>query len=84
MEIRTFICEPYVDPVTFGITYRIILYHNDIVLYYGCHNRSAEQKKFGKIDFINMILEAYDINPLTEEEVVLHKLQRNINEHNST
>jgi hypothetical protein len=76
MNLRTFICEPFVDVNTFEKSYQIQIYEENTIIYSDVNHIWPDIDESSRINFLNMILDHIKQPPLTKEEIFLYKLTK--------
>jgi len=76
MNLRTFICEPFIDVNTFEKSYRIQICSDGVIIYSEVNNIWPDCNEQDRINLLNMILRYLEQPPLTAEEIFYHKITK--------
>ena len=77
MNLRTFICKPFISDLTFTKSYHVRIFLDGDLIYQDTNNIWPDGGEKDRINFLNMILdEVCNQPPLTEYEIVIHKLTK--------
>jgi hypothetical protein len=57
MNLRTFICKPFIDPLTFSKSYIVHIYSEGKLIYAATNNIYPDRDKSDRINFLNKRLD---------------------------